>query len=336
VAAYPATASARDAFVLASRPPRARHDPWRAHGIVFDCEPDAEGVLANVVTVFLTGRECPWRCAMCDLWQFTTEEDTPPGAIPHQIRAALSQAPRVPGSDSQRHIKLYNAGSFFDPRAIPPDDYPAIAAAIAGFSRVIVESHPSLIGPRVDRWIEALDATGVTRPTVEVAMGLETAHPEALARLNKRMTVDDFRAAAAALRERGIEVRAFLLVSPPFVPAGEQPEWLRRSVDTAFDAGASAVSLIPMRSGNGAVDALEAEGEFTPPTLGAFEDAFAGALTRRPADRRVFADVWDLGRLARCAACVDVRTRRLIAMNELQRVLPPVGCDECVRVESRP
>jgi radical SAM enzyme (TIGR01210 family) len=332
VSAYPATASARDAFVLARRPPRVRHDPWRPHGIAVDREPDTAGVLADVVTVFLTGRECPWRCAMCDLWQFTIEEDTPPGAIPQQIRDAIAQAPAVPGSDGPRHIKLYNAGSFFDPRAVPPADYPAIAAAISGFSRVIVESHPSLIGPRVDRWMEALDA-GATRPRVEVAIGLETAHPEAVARLNKRMTLDDFRAAAAALGERGIDVRAFVLVAPPFVPAGQQREWLQRSVDAAFDAGASTVSLVPMRSGNGAVEALESEGEFTPPTLDAFEHAFAGALLGRPTARRVFADVWDLGRLARCAACLGARTERLVAMNELQRVLPPVHCENCSQVE---
>jgi archaeosine synthase beta-subunit len=30
-----------------------------------------------------------------------------------------------------RHIKLYNSGSFFDPRAIPPADYPPIAARLA-------------------------------------------------------------------------------------------------------------------------------------------------------------------------------------------------------------
>ncbi len=45
-------------------------------------------------------------------------------------------------------MKLYNAGSFFDPRAVPESDYDDIAAQLVGLERVIVESHPALIGAR--------------------------------------------------------------------------------------------------------------------------------------------------------------------------------------------
>ena len=47
-------------------------------------------------------------------------------------------------------VKLYNASNFFDPRAVPESDYDAIAEQLSGLDRVIVESHPSLVGPRVD------------------------------------------------------------------------------------------------------------------------------------------------------------------------------------------
>ena len=47
-----------------------------------------EGGRARMATVLLTGRECPWRCAMCDLWTYTTVGDTPRGAIPAQVAAA--------------------------------------------------------------------------------------------------------------------------------------------------------------------------------------------------------------------------------------------------------
>ena len=53
-------------------------------------------------------------------------------------------------------------------------------------------------------------------------MGLETAHPDALERLNKRMTLDQFRRAAGAARRRDVALRVFVLVAPPFVPASEQ------------------------------------------------------------------------------------------------------------------
>jgi radical SAM enzyme (TIGR01210 family) len=322
VSVYPDTAAARDAFILSRRPPRAAHDPWTAHGMTVEQEACADGSLADVVTVFLTGRECPWRCAMCDLWRFTTETDTPVGALARQIREAVGPVPARDGRP--RHVKLYNAGSFFDPRAVPPADYEDIASALAGFSRVIVESHPALVGARVDRWLGALESHGLA---LEVAMGLETAHPEALERLNKRMTLRQFRDAAGALSRRGVAVRAFLLVSPPFVPRAEQREWLRRSVDEAFACGVATVSLIPMRPGNGTVEALAREGLFTPPGLETLEDAFDEALAR--ARGRVFADIWDLERLATCDTCSAARRARLMTMNLTQRRLARVECPSC-------
>jgi hypothetical protein len=158
-------------------------------------------------------------------------------------------------------------------------------------------------------------------------MGLETAHPEALERLNKRMTLDGFDRAAASLIRRGVAVRAFLLVHPPFIPAGEHAEWLARSVDHAFAAGATAVSLIPLRDGNGTVEGLAADGLCAVPGLLDFERAFALALSR--ARGRVFADLWNLARLASCRDCFEPRQTRLATMNLRQEALPPVTCASC-------
>jgi len=154
IPSYPGTPAERDRFIIDLRSPRPRHDPSRYQDLAVDDEITESGTVARVGTVFLTGRECPWRCTMCDLWRYTTAEDTPPGAIPAQIEAARA-AWREHG-DAISRIKLYNASNFFDPRAVPESDYPDIAARVSGLDRVIVESHPSLIGSRVDRFIEAL------------------------------------------------------------------------------------------------------------------------------------------------------------------------------------
>ena len=72
-------------------------------------------------------------------------------------------------------------------------------------------------------------------------MGLETAHPEALERLNKRMTLDDFAAARRPRsRAHGVALRVFVLVAPPFVPAPiTDARGSLRSIDVAIDGGAS-------------------------------------------------------------------------------------------------
>ena len=328
-ASYPSSAASRDRFVVDRRQPPPRHDPWRYQNVIVEDERVADGRVARTATVFLTGRECPWRCVMCDLWRYTVPEDTPRGAIPAQVGAAADRLRRELLPVSQ--IKLYNAGSFFDPRAVPEGDYRAIAGALAEFTHVVVESHPALVGDRVDRWLEALgvQAAPGRAPQLEVAMGLETVHAAALEQLHKRMTVDQFVDAADALRRRGVLVRVFLLIAPPFVATDEQREWLLRSVDKAFDCGASVVTLIPTRTGNGALDTLSAQGFFRQPTLDDIEHSVDAAFATARGRGRLFVDVWDLERFAECPECINARRDRLHRMNLEQRILPPIACATC-------
>ena len=139
VPAYPDAPANQDRWILGLRGARHPLEAQRAYAAFVEDEVSASGVVAPVATVFLTNRECPWRCLMCDLWQNTLPGDTAPGAIPEQIRRALSALPMA------RSIKLYNAGSFFDPKAIPAQDDEEIARLVEPFERVIVESHPALV-----------------------------------------------------------------------------------------------------------------------------------------------------------------------------------------------
>ncbi|MGH9146584.1 MAG: hypothetical protein ACRD1Q_07735 [Vicinamibacterales bacterium] len=326
IPAFPSGAADRDRFILDRRGPRTAHDPWRYQDLIVEDEPTAEGPVARIATVFLTGRECPWRCAMCDLWLHTTEVDTPPGAIPAQLAAARQTLACEPGAVTR--MKLYNAGSFFDPRAVPENDYDEIAVQLSGLTHVVVESHPALIGPRVERFLQALERCHDpgSPPHLEVAMGLETAHPEALEQLHKRMTLDGFRLAADQLRQRAVALRAFLLVSPPFVPAEEQDDWLLRSIDFAFSSGATVVSLIPTRAGNGTLEALAQERLFRAPQLTDIERSLELAYRHFPGRGRIFVDLWALDRFSNCACCFEKRQDRLQTMNLEQRLLPEIRC----------
>jgi len=275
-AVYPETAAERDRWIVAHRGRRAEPDARRPWAFFVEDERSKDGEVVPVATVFLTNRECPWRCLMCDLWKNTLTESVPAGAIPEQIDYALGRLPAA------RQIKLYNSGSFFDARAIPVEDYPAMAERVRSFERVIVENHPALVGETAVRFRDL-----VGRP-LEIAMGLETVHPEILPRLNKRMTLDQFRGAADFLRANGIDLRVFILVKPPFMREEEAVEWTARSVDFAFDCGATAITLIPTRGGNGALEELA----FAPPRLETLEAAFEYGLGVRRG--RVFVDLWDV------------------------------------------
>jgi archaeosine synthase beta-subunit len=322
---YPDGAAARDRFVLDLRPPKAVLDPHRAYAAVWEEERDESGALAPTAVVFLTNRECPFRCVMCDLWVNTLDEPVPRGAIARQIHGALATLPPA------RRIKLYNAGSFFDPQAIPPDDYDEIAAAVASFDRVIVEAHPAFLrGPHADACRRFNDLVG---GRLEVAIGLETVHQDALAALNKRMTLDDFADAAAFVTRHGMALRVFVLLDPPFVPHHDAAECALSSVRTARGAGASVCTVIPTRGGNGAIDALPVTER---PRLGlrdlewVVQEAIAdqsGGPEGPPLrlGMRVFADLWDIERLFDCG-CSRARAARLARMNREQAVPPPVAC----------
>jgi len=302
-----------DRFVLQHRSAKRPLDRHRAYASVWEEERDSQGALAPTAVVFLTNRECPFRCVMCDLWVNTLDETVPRGAIAAQIRDAVATLPPA------RHIKLYNAGSFFDPAAIPPDDDEEIAQAVTGFERVIVESHPAfLAGAYRERCLRFRD---LIPGRLEVAVGLETAHPEVLERLNKKMTLDAFRRAADFLAVHDIALRVFVLLSPPYMPADHALEWACRSLDLAAECGAAVATVIPTRGGNGAMEAIG--GLFEPPRLRGLESTVEYGISR--GGMRVFADLWNIDRFFDCD-CSGHRAARLAVINREQHAPLPVVC----------
>ena len=317
---YPISPVDRTRWIVERRPARNAVDPFRPYAFFRERERSDSGEIVDVGTILLTNRECPWHCLMCDLWKNTLTDTVPVGAIPTQIDYALRQLTNAGGGGAAlKQIKLYNSGSFFDPRAIPPHDHAAIADRVRHFDRVVVECHPSLVTDQVISFRDQL------QPKLEIAMGLETAHPEVLEKLNKRMTLDQFHRAADFLREHDIALRVFVLVQPPFLGGTEALDWAQRSTVFAFDCGATVVSLIPTRPGNGALEALAAAGQFSEPRLATMEAAHEHGVAQKRG--RVFADLWDLERFSNCQQCFTARRDRLERMNLNQTVEPSVECD---------
>jgi hypothetical protein len=276
-----------------------------------------DGKIERALTVFLTGAECPFTCSFCDLWRWTIDGPTPPGALTNQLKQVFREL----DDPLPDRLKLYNASNFFDQRAVPSEDLPAIATLAGSFATVTVESHANTIGSQTLAFARQISAR------LEVAIGLETIHPVAAAELNKRLDLARFDWAAKFLTDNGVDLRVFVLLGAPYVRADESIEWTVRTVEYAVERGASVVSIIPVRGGNGELERLQSFGHFAPPTLSQVETALERCLhhTRTV----VTADLWDAERLAGCAHCKSERIERLRRLNITGRAEPMISCTMC-------
>ena len=303
--------------IRAARPDHPRPDAWSPIGHSWEWERGTRVVRRRALTVFLAGAECPFTCLFCDLWKYTIDGPTPAGALPRQLAESLTAAGEIPPGSA---LKLYNASNFFDERAVPAADHERLAALARPFERITVECHPRLVGDGAARFSERL----VGR--LELAMGLETCHPDVFPRLDKGMTLDDFETAVDRARERGLGTRVFVLVGLPWVPPSEFATWAARTVAHAAGLGVDRVGLIPLRRGNGALDELARRGRLDPTSLEHLEQALERSLETSTDGPIVEADLWDVDRLPACPACREARLARLRRMNLEQTSAPPVVC----------
>jgi hypothetical protein len=315
------SASATDRAIRDLRAPKPAVDPWKAHGTLVEDERRPGGTIERVLTIFLAGSECPFTCSFCDLWRWTIDGPTPSGALPRQIADALRSQPEAPAA----RVKLYNASNFFDRRAVPAGDVPDIAALTAPFAGVTVESHANTVGALT------LEFARQIRGRLEVAVGLETIHPIAAAHLNKRLELARFDRAAGFLADNVIDLRVFVLLGAPYVPSDESVEWTVRTAEYAAQRGASVVSIIPVRRGNGELERLEQIGHFTPPTLLQLEQSLDRCIGELEGSAPVVftADLWDVDRLPACSGCRAHRIDRLRRLNVTGMIERPVSCGRC-------
>ena len=306
-----------DARIRSLRGPRQTLDPYTANGFLIEEERRPGGNVERALTVFLVGAECPFTCSFCDLWRTTIDGPTPQGALTRQLEAVL-QSVEAPLPE---RLKLYNASNFFDVRAVPAEDLDCIASLASAFGAVTVESHANTIGEKTLAFSRKL------RGRLEVAIGLETIHPVARERLNKKLDLERFCRAAHLLSANEIDKRVFVLLGAPYVPRGEAVDWTVRTVEYAVEQGAAVVSVIPVRSGNGEMERLQSLGDFFPPTMSDIEETLDRCRSLSPAV--VTADLWDVHRFSSCDSCGPARVERLKRINLTADAVPRVACSAC-------
>ncbi len=288
----------------------------------------ADGTVARVATVFLTGRECP-----------VALRDVRPLAAHHRQR----HAPRVPSpaqiAAARRTLDDGHESRVTQHEALQRRQLLRSARGSRGrlrrHRRRPQPASPASSSNRIPRWwapgrrgsstaLESRRRPDAPAPALEVAMGLETAHPDALERLQQ---ADDGRGIPARGGRTPVDGRG-----APGVPAGLATVCAARRTGRV----ASAIDRRGARCrGVGDLAHPDAHRKRRARGARATKACFASrgwrtssgasrSRTRvRPAAARgssPISGIWIDSRLA--SRCLDARRDRLRAMNLEQRVLP--------------
>jgi len=222
-------------------PPQRKPKDPRKYVASWSERDSLDGKETRAWVLILRTKGCGWaRCSMCGY--HGESSGAGPDDIVHQFKSALEH------KKGERIAKLYTSGSFLDEREISGDARNSILSVLGKqFDRVVVESRPDFINAETIR-----EAAGLC-PSLEVAVGLESASPRVLSHsVRKGFTFEDFAQKAKVARDSGARVRAYILLKPPFL---NEREALDDAVASMSAAGpfCDTISLNPVNIQKGTV-----------------------------------------------------------------------------------
>ncbi|MEM2943341.1 MAG: archaeosine biosynthesis radical SAM protein RaSEA [Methanomassiliicoccales archaeon] len=223
---------------------------WKEWDII-----DGEKVETFVAILRTSG--CYWArkkgCFMCG---YNIESD--PRIDIHDIHAQIDELKEA--YSNEEYVKIYTSGSFLDPIEVPVTSRAEIFETFSDARRILIESRPEFI---TDENISNLQVT-----RLEIAMGLESAFDSTLEKcVNKGFTVAEYERAARYLNERGIPLRTYLLLKPPFL---NESAAILDTVESAVFASrfSESISINPVNVQKGTlVEVLWKRGDYRPPWL---------------------------------------------------------------------
>ena len=207
--------------------------------------------------------------------------DTP--SISPEEDELLAQVEHVSSRrEEARWVKLYTSGSMLDPEEVPPSVLDAILETFGDADMLTVESRAEHVT------LDRVSGLGDTSKR-EVAIGLESACDPVLAgSVHKGMVFEDFQRAASIVREAGAQLRAYVLLKPPFLTEREAIEDALETAMAAAEAGANTVSLNPVSiHGDTLVDHLHHRGDYEPPWLWSVTEVIRQASEALPEEVRI-------------------------------------------------
>ncbi len=161
----------------------------------------------NVKVIVPKSGKCSWgKCIFCG---YGREEH------PVNVQVLKAWLDRQLLDFSGDTLKVYCSGSFLDDNQFPPEfrRYLVEKCKEKGIKHLEIESRPEFITEEKLREFEGLD--------LMIGIGLEVADNDALKRIAKGFTVEDYVKAANLIHKHGFKVKTYLLVNLPIPNARE-------------------------------------------------------------------------------------------------------------------
>lgn len=217
-----------------------------------------DGRRVNAMVIILRTVGCWWSrkqgCLMCGYNQAASESGIGEEQLLKQLEAAKS---RFQGEEM---VKIYTSGSFLDEREVPLAVRERILLEFSTCKRILVESRPEFVTE------ESLFTLPADR--IEIALGLESANDHILRKcINKGFNVADYERAAGLIKSKGMRVRTYLLLKPPYLTERQAMTDTLLSIDFAFRFSDS-ISINPVNvQRDTMVESLFRRGDYRPPWL---------------------------------------------------------------------
>ncbi len=211
-----------------------------------------EGETLDASVMILPTKGCRWGlnsgCSICGYVYDSQNKGVDEGEILAQFEKALTKV------DNIKYLKIFNSGSFFDPTELSESSVEKIFKKIneTKISRVQVESRPEFLNEDVLKMArDRLDAQ------LEVGIGLETTNDDVRINcINKGFLLEDFKIALKSCKKNDIEVKAYLLIKPPFL---NEKEAIKDAIESGIKAeklGVDRISYNPVNIQKGTLAEL--------------------------------------------------------------------------------
>ena len=218
------------------------------------------GEIVEAGVVILRTRGCYWSikegCSMCGYFN-----DTVPGGVSDDMLREQWKSVRSI-LKGKKYAKIYTSGSFIDPTEVPFDFANEVMSDLSdmGVEKVLIESLPEFVNPKNFNYDKA--------PKLEIAIGLESSNPVVLDKsVNKRLRWPHFVKVCKLARDNGAEVKAYILLKPPYL---SEKESIEDAVKSAIDAAphVDKISINPVNvQKNTVVEKLWFRNEWVAPWL---------------------------------------------------------------------